>query len=315
MFVGVDHGTRAIRFATSEGCCYVLPRKKASNLSTTEIVNRITDALGLEDVKLLALTYSMGDGLTKIVKIEDATNHGVTRQDGAGILVGGGTKVFDAMMRSGWPVILLPGIHQASEIDPRLKVFSHGASPEKVGLAYKVHKDGVSDFIVSDASSNVVTLGVVDGKIMGAIDAPIFAPGLLHGPLDVEAIRNVDSGKITANQAFTNGGILRKLGVGSLDECSPNLKKQALETLALFSSMELSAMQVLLKDLGAPEPKLYLAGDPAFQIAGQVSVLMSREVRPLDNCDAALGCALIAEDVYRGKKNILGLEVDEKVQR
>ncbi len=325
MFLGVDHGTRAIRFANSDGKCYVIPRAEAGGLAPSEIIDRIREAFdldlapgpsgagGAEKVELLALCYSMGDGLTEIVKIEDAANRGVISQEGAGLHVGGGTKVFDAVRGSGWPAILLPGIHDRSEIDLRMKVFSHGASPEKVGLAYKVHKDGKKDFIISDASSNVVTLGVVDGRIAGAIDAPIFAPGLLHGPLDVAAIRVVDAGKMTANEAFTRGGILRKRGLAGLKDCTEEEKEAAFEALALFAAMELAAMGVLLRDLGAANPALYLAGDPASRIAGRVSELLGREVLPLKSCDAALGGALIARDVYNGAEEILGLRVDGRV--
>ncbi len=255
----------------------------------------------------------MGDGLTEIVRIEDAENRGVISQDGAGLHVGGGTKVFDAVRESGWPAILLPGIHDRSDVDPRMKVFSHGASPEKVGLAYKVFKDGKKDFIISDASSNVVTIGVAAGRIAGAIDAPIFAPGLLHGPLDVAAIRKVDAGKMTANEAFTRGGILRKRGL-TLKSCTDREKEAAFEALALYAAMELAAMGVLLRDLGSSHPTLYLAGDPASRIAGRVSELLGREVLALKSCDAALGCALIAEDVYNGAKEVLGLRVDGRVR-
>ncbi len=317
MFLGVDHGTHAIRFANSDGKCYVIPREVAGGLVPSEITDQIREAFdldldsGAEKVELLALCYSMGDGLTDIVKIEDAENRGVISQEGAGLHVGGGTKVFDAVRESGWPAILLPGIHDRSDVDPRMKVFSHGASPEKVGLAYRVFKDGKRDFIISDASSNVVTIGVAAGRIAGAIDAPIFAPGLLHGPLDVAAIRNVDAGKMTANEAFTRGGILRKRGL-TLKSCTDREKEAAFEALALYAAMELAAMGVLLRDLGAFHPALYLAGDPASRISGRVSKLLGREVLPLKSCDAALGCALIAEDVYNGTRDILGLRVDAR---
>ena len=141
--------------------------------------------MGQGIVDLVALSYSMGDGLTRIVRLEDAPNRGLVQQDGAGLHVGGGTRVFEAIQASGWPAILLPGIHRGSDIDPRLKVFSHGMSPEKVGLAYGVFRGKSQSFIVCDASSNTVTFAVLQGKIIGAIDAPIFAPGLMQGPLDV----------------------------------------------------------------------------------------------------------------------------------
>jgi putative methanogenesis marker protein 12 len=315
MFLGVDHGTTAIRFATPEGRCWELPRRKAASLDPEEIIREVRENLGLFAVDLVALTYSMGDGLTKIVRLGDAPNRGLIQQDGAGLHLGGGTRVFEAIASSGWPAILLPGIHKRSEIDPRLKVFSHGMSPEKVGLAYGLFRKGVSSFIVSDASSNTVTFAVLKGRIIGAIDAPIFAPGLAQGPLDVDAIRSVDAGKLTANEAFTHGGILSKMGRSSLEECTPDEGRRALEVLALFAAMEISALMVLVRDLGEPEPRIFLAGSPAPLIEQRVAELLSRNIGVLGSCAAAEGCARIAEDVFSGSKDILGLEVDARAMR
>ncbi len=310
MFIGVDHGTTAVRFATPEGRCWDLARQEASLLSAEEIVLRIAQHLGHDIVDLVALSYSMGDGLTRIVRLQDAPNRGLIQQDGAGLHVGGGTRVFEAIQASGWPAILLPGIHRASDIDPRLKVFSHGMSPEKVGLAYGVFREMSKNFIVCDASSNTVTFAVLQGKIVGAIDAPIFAPGLLQGPLDVEAIREVDSGRMTANQAFNNGGILSKMGRAILEQCLPEEESLALESLSLFAAMEINALLVLCRDRGEPNPDIFLAGSPAARISMRVSELLGLDVRPLDSCAAAQGCAWIAKDVFDGSKSILGQKVD-----
>lgn len=309
----MDHGTTAIRFAASDGRCWELQRFDAGRLAPEAIVELIKQNLG-GHIDLIAMSYSMGDGIAQIMRMEDAINRGLLQQDGAGIHVGGGTRVFEAVRGSGWPAILLPGIHRGSDIDPRLKVFSHGMSPEKVGLAYFVYKRGMENFIVCDASSNTVTFAVRQGKIVGAIDAPIFAPGLSHGPLDVEAIRNVDSGKITANQAFSQGGILAKWGYSRLEECPPEVEEHALESLALFAGMEIGAMKVLLRDLGEESPALYLAGGPAPKIQSRVSELLDVWVTPLEQCAAAIGCAMIAEDVFAGCPDILGLNVDQRAR-
>jgi putative methanogenesis marker protein 12 len=314
MFLGVDHGTMAIRFAASGNGFWELPRERAAGLTPQEILQLLEENLGLREVELVALTYSMGDGLSRIVRMEDAPNRGLLQQDGAGLHLGGGTRVFEAMRASGWPAVLLPGIGRKSDIDPRMRVFSHGMSPEKVGLAYGVFRKGIRDFIISDASSNTVTFGVRKGRIVGAIDAPIFAPGLIQGPLDVEAIRRVDAGLSTANKAFTEGGILSKAGRHRLEECTSSERELALETLALFASMEISAMSVLMRDLGSPAPALYLAGSPAQLITGRVSQLLGREVRALGTFAAARGCAWIAEDIYNGEDCILGLEADETIR-
>jgi len=310
MFIGVDHGTTAIRFATPEGRCWDLPRKDASLLSAEKIIKLIEKNLGSEEVELVALSYSMGDGISRIMRLDDVPNRGLVRQDGAGLHVGGGTRVFDAISASGWPAILLPGIHRKSNIDPRMKIFSHGMSPEKVGLAYGVYRCGYDSFIICDASSNTVTFAVLDGRIIAAIDAPIFAPGLMQGPLDVEAIRAVDAGRMTANEAFTSGGILPRMKKTSLEECEKEERAQAMEMLALFSAMEISALQVLMSDLGEDRPELFLAGSPARENEKRVSELLGRGISPLDRCAAAQGCAWIAKDVFNGSKSILGLEVD-----
>lgn len=312
MFLGIDHGTTAIRFSTPEGKGFEIPRKEAAKISSEGIVRLVEDEIGPE-VDLAALSYSMGDGLTKITRIEDVPNRGLRQQDGAGIHVGGGTRVFDAVISSGWPAILLPGIHRESDVDSRLKVFSHSMSPEKVGLAYFVLKEGLESFIVCDASSNTVTFAVHRGMIVGALDAPIFAPGLLQGPLDVDAIRAVDAGKMTANEAFNFGGIIPKLGYASLAECPEDLRSFALESLGLFAAMEISAMKILMKDLGDPSPAIMVAGGPSEKIRSRVSVLLEGEVLALGKFDAAIGCAMVAKDVFYGAESILGIEVDEKV--
>lgn len=309
MFIGVDHGTRAIRFANHHGDGIAIPRSEAGSLKPEGILERIKDHFHAGSFDLVALCYSMGDGITRITRIQDAENRGLARLSGAGIEVGGGTRVYEAMMISGWPVVLLPGVHRGSKIDVRMKVFSHGASPEKVGLGYYVVRRGVENAVIADASSNTVTIGINDGRIAGAIDAPIFAPGLLQGPLDVDAIRAVDDGMMTANEAFSHGGILRRMNI-------PDERDElALETLALFAAMEMSAMSVLLRDLGAGSPDMFIAGDPAARIAGRVSELLGVDVNPLPSFASATGCAWIAEDISGGMRSIMGIDVDERVFR
>ena len=120
-------------------------------------------------------------------------------------------------MKSNTPAIVLPGIHDESNVDSRMKFFSHGASPEKIGLAYYISKYYKSrDFILCDVSSNTVSLAVAESRIVGAIDAAIFAPGVAQGPLDLQAIRDVDNGLMTANEAFSSGGLVKR-GLGEHD--------------------------------------------------------------------------------------------------
>ena len=106
-----------------------------------------------------------------------------------------------------------------------------------------------------------------------------------------------------------------KMKRASLEECRPEERKMALESLALFAAMEINAIIVISRDLGEPDPDLFLAGSsPAPLIKGHVAELLGKDMGTLERCSATKGCACIAKDVFEGCKNILGLEVDEQVK-
>jgi len=228
-----------------------------------------------------------------------------------------------------------------------MRFFSHGASPEKVGIAYHILKKGFKDFIFSDVSSNTVSVAVVGGEIAGAIDACIFAPGLIQGPLDLQLLRDVQKGLLSANEAFSSAGVLRKFGFQRLTaaETQKQTQKQgrgrrkaggtaegsasdAFETLALFVAMEISALLVLLRDLASPSKiRIFLTGSVGEREKFRRSVdnLLRKlftcdeackgrilEVQTLTRHSAAIGCAEIARDVFNGQGRILGIKVDWK---
>jgi putative methanogenesis marker protein 12 len=299
MFIGVDHGTQAVRFATLDDRKLELPREK---IVESSVISDVEEGLNLklEFVKLIGLTYSMGDGITNITDIKKVSNRGLKASGGAGPYVGGGTAVYDAIYNSNAPAIVLPGIHDKSNIDSRMKFFSHGASPEKVGVAYYILKHhNEQDFILCDISSNTVSLAVAESRIIGAIDAAIFAPGIVQGPLDLQAIRDVDRGFMTANEAFSHGGLLKR----HLDESNMT------ETLALFAAMEISALQVLLRDY-TTDISIFLAGSAAPNIEDLLEEHLSVPSIVLEPWSAAKGCATVAKDVWGGASDILGIPVD-----
>ena len=361
MFIGIDHGTTGIRFALLSGSAsensariYEISRERAASLREHEILREIERAFGvkLSDVRLIAVSYSMGDGISKITDLHAAKNRGLREEvAAAGLKVGGGTRVFDAIKSSGVPAVLIPGIHADLHcLDRRMRFFSHGASPEKVGIAYYIFKKGFKDFIFSDVSSNTVSVAVVDGEIVGAIDACIFAPGLIQGPLDLQLIRDVQKGLLSANEAFSSAGVLRKFGFQRLTAAETQKQKQgrgrgeargaaegasaAFETLALFVAMEISALLVLLRDLASPSKiRILLTGSvgESEKFRRCVDDLLRKlftcdeackegcehcfsgvEVQTLTRHSAAIGCAEIARDVFNGQKRILGIEVDWK---
>jgi putative methanogenesis marker protein 12 len=289
MFVGIDHGTTAMRFAGETGQ-FKVTREAAKDFS----IHDLAVLCPVDEIEGISLCYSMGDNISSITGIKKVKNRGLISQDGAGQHIGGGTKVFDEVERSGIPAVVIPGLHRKSPTDPRFKAYSHQSSPEKIGIAYEVRHALGDDIIVSDVSSNTVTILVTSGKIVGAFDACIFAPGILHGALDVDAIRRIDAGECTANEAFQHAGVKFSL---------PEVER--MRSVAMFAAMECAAL-ILLND----RAMVALAGSLAPVIAPEVESLLSRKVAVFDEWCASRGLVRIARDVFLGRREILGLEVD-----
>jgi putative methanogenesis marker protein 12 len=288
MFIGIDHGTTAIRFSRGD-LEFKISRRDARDFRIAGL-----ERLGpLGSIRGIALGYSMGDNFSEITPVSLLENRGVVSQAGAGEHVGGGTRIFDAIRESGLPAVAVPGLHRASPTDPRFKVYSHQASPEKIGIAYEVSRALGTDFVVSDVSSNTVSILVREGRISGAIDACIFAPGTTHGALDVDAIRRIDRGETTANRAFMEAGVDFTMPEG-----------ERLRALALFAAMECAALRVL-----SPGAPVALAGTCAPLIAPEVEALLGERPAVYDEWCASRGLARIARDVFGGKREILGIGV------
>jgi len=288
MFIGIDHGTTAIRFSSGDKG-FKISRRDARDFTVRDL-----EELGpIGDIEGIALCYSMGDNFVEITPIGLLSNRGVVSQEGAGEHIGGGTRIFDAVLESGLPAVAIPGLHRGSPTDPRFKAYSHQASPEKIGIAYEVFQSLGDDFVVSDVSSNTVSILVSGGRITGAIDACIFAPGTTHGAIDVDAIRKIDRGEITANRAFMRAGVNFTLP-----------EAERVQALALFSAMECAALRVL-----SPRARIALAGTCAPLIAPEVEALLGEKPAVFDEWCASRGLARIARDVSRGKREILGIGV------
>jgi len=316
LFIGIDHGTTGIRFANTEGQWFEISRIQARDMAKEQIIGAIFSNFKVTkaDIELISVNYSMGDGISKITPMEKVQNRGVISQKGAGVHIGGGTNVYDAIHASGISAIVIPGIHRGNYGHPCFRVYSHGASPDKLGIAYNAYMvSGDSDFIVSDISSNTVTMGVEKLKMLGAIDACIFAPGVHHGPLDLQAIRDVDAGSITANDAFSTAGVTKLLPYKNLDAMLEALKKNdkdalwGFDTIAVFAAMEVASFLTLIPDAG-----IFTSGSVGAMdlVTKRMSGLLKKDIKVLGKLSAAIGLAQIARDVYGGKKEILGIGVD-----
>jgi len=289
MFIGIDHGTTAMRFA-GESVEFKVSREAAKEFRIADL-SRLCP---LDEIEGIALTYSMGDNISAITRISKVRNRGIVSRDGAGKHVGGGTRVFDEVAASRIPALVMPGLHRGSPTDPRFKAYSHQTSPEKIGIAYEACSSLGDDVIVSDVSSNTVSLLVSGGRLVGAFDACIFAPGTMHGALDVDAIRDVDAGRLTANEAFQHAGVNFSLPEG-----------ERMRAVAMFAAMECAALRLL-----NPGARVALAGSLAPVIAPEVKTLLGCDVAVYDEWCASRGLAKIARDIFSGHRTILGLAVD-----
>ncbi len=289
MYIGIDHGTTAMRFA-GESSEFKVSRESAKEFRIADL----TRLCPLGEIEGIAICYSMGDNISAITDIRKVKGRGIVSRDGAGKHIGGGTRVYDEVEASGIPAIVIPGLHRGSPTDPRFKAYSHQTSPEKIGIAFEACSSLGGDVIVSDVSSNTVTLLVSGGRLVGAFDACIFAPGTMHGALDVDAIRRVDAGECTANEAFQHAGVNFSLPEG-----------ERMPAVAMFAAMECAALRLL-----NTRARIALAGSLAPVIADEVRRLLCSDVDIYDEWCASRGLARIARAVFSGKEEILGLSVE-----
>ncbi|WP_295722445.1 methanogenesis marker 12 protein [uncultured Methanobrevibacter sp.] len=332
VFIGTDHGTTGISFAISDDEGNLLDVFKLSREDTksgrVSAIEEISKRCNIDDIKLMIVTYAMGDGINKILPLDKVENRGILSIEGAGKVTGGGTSVYSEIENSNIPSLIIPGLHKDSPSLDKLfnAAYSHQASPEKVSIAYNAVKEtGWNNLIVADLSSNSVNILIEDGKIRGAIDACLGAMGFVHGPIDLEMIRDIDEGRITANDAFSHAGAVK---IADIDTKVAFMKDELLEgyrnnddnailavdTMIMTIAMEIFGLIgicnndiegiVLTGSLGFMkepfdfEEKLnkYLKNNYPFKIISADS--------------GAIGAVQIAYDIYNGKKDILGIEVD-----
>ncbi len=319
-FVGLDHGTGAVRFAIiGDGKAELFSIVRSNKrLSSNEVLGKLFARVRKEDIGMLCMTYSMGDAICEITHINDVPDRGVRSTSGVGEWTGTGTQVYDIIKKSGIPTILVPGMHSECDfLDRRFRtLYSHCGSPDKVCAAYHAFlKFSARNMIVASIGASAVSVAIKDGKIAGALDACILAPGMRYGPLDVDAIRKIDAKRTSANDAFSHAG-MRRLGfddVSSLVEgMDSGNARLALDSLILSTAMDVSALFPVFR--GAPK-LVVLTGSVPCALGERVFASQIRRMLPgtrveiLDNASAAVGASEIARDVYDGKRTILGIKV------
>ena len=223
---------------------------------------------------------------------------------------------------------MIPGLHKDSDSLDKLfrAAYSHQASPEKVSISYNAFKQtGWSNFIVADISSNSVDILIENGKIKGAIDACLGAMGVVHGPLDLEMIRDIDEGKSSANESFSHAGAIK---IAEIDGKVANMKNQlldnykdgdekaklAIDTLIMTVAMEIAGLELVCEndiDGIVLTGSIGSATEP-FNFKDEINKYCKNkyDLKIISSESGAIGAAQIAMDVYNGGKEILGIEVN-----
>lgn len=332
VFIGMDHGTTGISFCIMSDDGEVIDvfkiGREESKKGLVSAAEELKKRVDLESVKLMSITYSMGDGISKIVPTDKVEDRGILSINGAGKVTGGGTSVFSELEELNIKSIMIPGLHKDSDsLDELFRAaYSHQASPEKVSISYNAVKEtGWSNFIVADISSNSVDILIENGKIKGAIDACLGAMGIVHGPLDLQMLREIDENNASANGCFSHAGAIK---IAEIDGKVANMKDQlldnyrkgdekaklAIDTLIMTVAMEIAGLDVVCEN---EIEGIVLTGSigcatEPFNFEDEINKYFKNkyDLKVISKESGAIGAAQIAMDVYNGKKEILGIEVD-----
>lgn len=324
----MDHGTTGVSFTIlkDQPVHFKIGRDELSSGDVSSL-EEISRRVKLDSIQLMAITYAMGDGISKITPIDKVKDRGILSIEGAGKVTGGGTAVYDEIEKSRIPTVLIPGLHQDTlSMDPRFRAaYSHHASAEKVSICYNAHLEtSYESFIVSDISSNTVSILLENNKIRGAVDACLGSMGIVHGPLDLKMIRDIDEGLRTANQCFSRAGAVKVAGIDEkvahardvllekYEDGDPNAEL-ALETMLMTITMEIYGLAgvahheiegvVLTGSVGSMQHPFDFYG------ALKENVEDIGEVVMLPPTSGSVGSAQIAKAVYEGADDILGIKV------
>lgn len=328
----MDHGTTGISFCIMSNDGEIIDifkiGREESKQGKVSAILELSKRIDLNSIDLMAVTYAMGDGINKIQNISQVKDRGILSIGGAGKVTGGGTSVFSEIENSKIPAIMIPGLHKNSDSLNELfkAAYSHQASPEKVSICYNAFLEtGWKNMIVADISSNSVDILIEDGKIKGAMDACLGAMGVVHGPLDLEMLRQIDEGKSSANDCFSHAGAIKIADVDGkvadmknqlLDNYEAGDKKArlAVDTLIMTVAMEIAGLDVVCEN---EIEGIVLTGSVGsatkpFNFENEINKYFKNKypLKVISKESGAIGAAQIAMDVYNGKKEILGILVD-----
>ena len=155
--------------------------------------------------------------------------------------------------------------------------------------------------------------------------SPDGAMGVVHGPLDLEMIRDIDEGRRTANECFSHAGAIKIAGIDNKvafmkDELLDNYRngdekaKLAIDTMIMTVAMEIAGLIavshneiegiVLTGSMGSMK-------DPVdFEKELNKYLKNKYPCKIISSESGAIGAAQIARDIAHGKREIMGIKVE-----
>jgi len=323
VFVGIDHSTTGVKTAitTDDGGYETFTIERSPDEDGDwSFIERLANNVALEEIDLVANSYSYGDGFSEITDIDEVEGRGVVDHMGAGHGFGTGTQVFDALAESDLPCVLYPGVHDGLDcLHPYFRHYSVYCGADMVAMT-RLAKEAVAEregvdspsFVASCVSSSSMATVVVEGTLKGAF----HWIGLIHGHVDVELLREIQAGEECPEDAFMKSGLLYRSDK-SFEQIKGVPDEELLETLYWSTLHNIYSL--------APFPR-YTARDglDAIVLSGRLASVRepfdlqqrltsaAEDLAPTHHCSAyatARGAAMIARDVYEGAEDVLGIPV------
>ena len=318
MFLGIEHSSRDIGFAMLDrGKVKRIKLLNRAQLARTK--ENVLDLLKLDkdDIDLVGLTYSAADGINAITDIRKIDNLGQRNSDhyGFGKPVGGGTKVYNDIKSSGVEAVLIPGIHDGLAcLDPYFRHYSNLCTSDKTALTYYAvdyfgkSMPNIKNFITCSIGNTIMATLIRDNALRGG---SLWLGGS-YGLVDLRVLRLIAAKKLQLGDAFIYNSLSHRLGTDQ-EKASHSVKfldmitKSALQTtfsLAPFAG-RLDAVF-----LAGRYSKIETPVNVVQTIKDRVEKMLGVPVVVGGENPGAIGSALIAEKVFRGAKEVMGIPVE-----
>ena len=223
-------------------------------------------------------------------------NRGIVSREGAGKHIGGGTRVYDVSGASGIPAVVMPGLHRGLTHRPPVQGLLPPDQPREDRDRVRRRPRSTAPTSWSPTSRRTRSRSSFATGASRVPSTPAsLRPGTLHGALDVDAIRRMDAGEWTANEAFHHAGV---------------------EFTHARGGAPPDDRDVCCDGVRCPAPARARGDGRARRDRSRRlsrtrwRALLGRPVAVRDEWAAASGLVRIARDVFGGADDILGIPVD-----